>query len=128
MQFETIDDPPAQDDKTGPAAATTTPYETERQATAAVAGIYANCELSNQRGVMGEANLAFLRESCDQAGVALGAFDTRILAWLAGWEPETCAVVAGLVTRAYAAGLSAPGPTGPLAGKHCHCQPGSRPA
>ena len=89
MQFATIDDPPAQDDKTGPAAATTTPYETERQARAAVAGTYAYCELSNQRGVVGEANLAYLREAFDQAGVALGAFDTRILAWLPGWPTRS---------------------------------------
>ena len=40
MQFETSDDPLAQDDKTGPDTATTTPYETERQARAGVAGVY----------------------------------------------------------------------------------------
>ena len=30
----------------------------------------------------------------------LGAYDRRILGWLARWEPTTCAVVAGLITRA----------------------------
>jgi hypothetical protein len=34
------------------------PYETERQARADVAGIYAECGRSYRRGVPGEANLA----------------------------------------------------------------------
>jgi hypothetical protein len=107
MQFETIDDASARDGSAGPDTATNARYETRgRQERADVTGVYAPCERSSRRGVMGEANLAYLREACDRAGVALGAFDTRILAWLAGWEPETCAV-AGLVTRAYAAGLGA---------------------
>ena len=46
-------------------------------------------------------------DACTAAGVELGAFDRRVLAWLSGWEPETCAVIAGLVTRAYAAGRAA---------------------
>lgn len=37
---------------------------------------------------------------------ALGAFDDRILSWLANWEPETCAVVAGLIARPYASGAA----------------------
>ena len=41
-----------------------------------------------------------LTEACEQAGVQLGAWDERILAWLAGWEDSTCAVVAGLIRRA----------------------------
>jgi hypothetical protein len=114
MRFETTDDPSAQDGSAGPTTATTTPYERKRQARADVAGVYAQCTRSNQRGVLGEANLACLREACDQASVTLVAFDTRILAWLAGWEPETCAVVAGLITRAYAAELSPADSAGPL--------------
>ncbi len=55
-----------------PAPAAATPLETEAQA----------------------------REPCGAAGVELGAYDRRIVAWLAGWEPQTCAVVAGLITRA----------------------------
>ena len=69
MQFETIDDPSAQDGSAGPTAATTTPYETERQARADAAGVYAQRAASSQRGVMGEANLAYLRRPRDQAGV-----------------------------------------------------------
>lgn len=41
-----------------------------------------------------------LEGACAAAGVTLGAYDHRILLWLAGWEPQTCAVVAGLITRA----------------------------
>ena len=119
MQFETIDDPSGQDGGAGQAAGTTAPYETWRQARADVTRVYAQCEHSSQRGVLGEANLAQLREACDQASVRLGAFDARILAWLAGWEPETCAVVAGLITRAYAAGLKAADSIGPLSEQHC---------
>jgi hypothetical protein len=55
-------------------------------------------------GRMAPHNERVLRESCAAAGVALGAFDARIVSWLAGWEPETCAVIAGLISRAYAAG------------------------
>lgn len=52
---------------------------------------------------MREANLAQLMDACADAGVALGAHDSRIIHWLAGWEPSTVAVIAGLVSRARAA-------------------------
>jgi hypothetical protein len=102
------------------------PYESERQARADVAGVYAQCDRSNRRGVMGEANFAYLRDGCERAGVSIGAFDARILAWLAGWEPETCAVLVGLITRAHAAGLASAS-NAPLldpyceAGQHANC-------
>jgi hypothetical protein len=42
------------------------------------------------------------------AGVTLGAFDARIVAWLARtWEATTVAVFAGLITRAHLAGRTA---------------------
>ena len=41
-----------------------------------------------------------LKEACSAAGVETGVYDDGILLWLAGWGPETCAVVVGLVTRA----------------------------
>jgi hypothetical protein len=80
------------------------PYETDRQARADVSGIYANGHHSSHRGALGEANLAYLREACERTGLTLGTYDSRILAWFAGWEPETCAVLVGLITRAHAAG------------------------
>jgi hypothetical protein len=66
-------------------------YETWRQAHADVAEVYEQSRRSSRRGVMGEANLARLRDGCERAGVTLGALDDRVLAWLAGYEPETCA-------------------------------------
>jgi hypothetical protein len=44
-----------------------------------------------------------LTAACEAAGVSLGAYDARILAWLGEFEDGACAVVAGLVTRAAAA-------------------------
>lgn len=49
---------------------------------------------------MREANLAELTEACAAAGVQVGEYDGRILRWLADMEPQMCAVVAGLITRA----------------------------
>jgi hypothetical protein len=37
-------------------------------------------------------------------GVALGAYDRRVLDWLAGWEPSTVRTLASLLDRARAAG------------------------
>jgi hypothetical protein len=44
------------------------------------------------------------------AGVHLGAYDHQIITWLAGWERSTCAVVAGLISRAAGCALT-PGET-----------------
>ncbi|SRR5216683_3291586 len=102
------------------------PYETERQAAADVAEIYEQCRWSARRSLMAEANRDRLTDACERAGVALGAFDARILSWLGNYEPETCAVIAGLVTRAHAAGLAAAVPApllapGRRAGRHATC-------
>ena len=45
-------------------------------------------------------NLAMLMDACAGTGVEVGAYDSRILRWLSGWEAETVAVVAGLIVRA----------------------------
>jgi hypothetical protein len=45
-----------------------------------------------------------LLDACADAGVAVGAYDSRIVAWLTHWEDPTVAVIAGLISRAYAAG------------------------
>ena len=81
------------------------PYETEAQARAvpAVRAAYEAAHNSPRRGVMTERNHEALCRAAAAAGVALGAYDHRILQWLAGFEPQTCAVVAGLITRAAAA-------------------------
>ena len=66
------------------------PYETIRQAYADIRSI----------GRSDEALQLRLIEACQDAGVRLGVYDRRILAWLAGWEPETVQVIAGLIRRA----------------------------
>jgi hypothetical protein len=78
------------------------PYQTEAQARKqpAVRAIYDAAHASTRRGVMAEGSHRLLEEACTAASVELGAYDRRILAWLAGWEPQTCAVIAGLITRA----------------------------
>jgi hypothetical protein len=38
------------------------------------------------------------------AGIALGAYDRRIAAWVAGWDASTVLTVASWVTRARAEG------------------------
>ncbi|MFG2145526.1 hypothetical protein ACGFRG_15185 [Streptomyces sp. NPDC048696] len=38
------------------------------------------------------------------AGVELGAYDRRIIEWLAGWDSPTVATIASLVLRARKAG------------------------
>ncbi len=45
-----------------------------------------------------------LHAACRDAGVELGDFDRRTLAWLCGWEETTVQVVIGLIVRAHAAG------------------------
>ena len=82
------------------------PFETERQVRElpALRAVYEAFDVNPGVGRMASHNERMLRESCAAAGVALGAFDARIVSWLAGWEPETCAVIAGLISRAYAAG------------------------
>ncbi len=76
------------------------PYETEREARRA--------SLWETRGrdsgtPMDAANMADLAAAL--SGVDLGAYDKRIIAWLARcYEPATVAVVCGLISRARAAG------------------------
>jgi hypothetical protein len=82
------------------------PFETEREARAAAHEVvrpeYGWSILHEPQ------NLLLLERACAAAGVELGAYDRRILDWLAGFEDSMCAVVAGLVARAVAA--ARPGP------------------
>jgi hypothetical protein len=79
------------------------PYETEREAAGAARHIYSS---DPGTGAWGDGNHRLLEEACIAVGVQLGAYDQRILLWLAGWEPSTCAVIAGLISRAHT-GLTA---------------------
>jgi hypothetical protein len=83
------------------------PLDTERQARELppVRAAWAAWNAGGSRpGTMAPHMHRLLCEALSAAGVELGAFDHRIIWWLAGWEPTTCAVVAGLITRAHAAG------------------------
>ena len=88
----------------------TGPYETEQQVRElpAVRVIYDATHARHRRGVMGELGYRLLEEACEAASVKAGTYDHRILIWLAGFEPETCAVVAALLSRAQAAGSARP--------------------
>ena len=81
------------------------PVETEREAAYAARHIY-----DSPPAAWGDGNRRLLEDACRAAGVLLGAYDHRILLWLAGYEPSTCAVVAGLISRAHG------GPARPGAG------------
>jgi hypothetical protein len=89
-----------------PAANGLGPFDTERQVRElpAVRAVYRAFDADPGVGRMTPHNERMLRQSCAAAGVPLGAIDARIVSWLAGWEPGTCAVIAGLISRAYAAG------------------------
>lgn len=78
------------------------PYETDRQAAAdpAVRAVYEAFAATPGAGKMTPLNERMLTAACEAAGVELGAYDRRIVTWLAGWEPQVCAVIAGLITRA----------------------------
>lgn len=49
--------------------------------------------------------LRHVEQACADTGVELGAYDQRILRWLAGWEPEVAQVVIGLIRRAHQSGI-----------------------
>jgi hypothetical protein len=94
------------------------PFETERQAADAARHIY---DSPPGTGAWGDGNHRLMEDACTAAGVELGAYDHRILLWLAGWEPATCAVVAGLITRAHLPGME--DARAALLDPHRHSQP-----
>lgn len=78
------------------------PFETERQAldSPAVRAVHAAFDADPGAGKMHGPNLAMLLNACSAAEVTLGEYDRRIVSWLAGWEPTTVVVIAGLIRRA----------------------------
>ena len=76
------------------------PYETEDQAlaTSAVRVVYGAYRAGITSLHDGSADL--LLSACEQAEVTLGAYDRRILIWLAMFEPQAAAAVAGIIIRA----------------------------
>ena len=75
------------------------PYQTaaEVRAVPLVRDTYA---VAHAGGSMQTENERRLLGACQDAGVALGAYDRRILSWLAGFEPETVQVLLGIIARA----------------------------
>lgn len=90
------------------------PYESEDDArmVPAVQAVYEAFDASPGAGRMAPHNLAMLTAACEAAGIEMGAYDRRILAWLSGWEPQTCAVIAGIIRRAHEAAEPATRETG----------------
>jgi hypothetical protein len=82
------------------------PLETEQQARElpAVQAIFAAFDRNPGAGKMAPHTYRMLMSACVSAGVELGDYDRRILLWLAGFEPQACAVIAGLIGRAHEAG------------------------
>ena len=81
------------------------PFATELEARTAAHSLVPP---SDGRAILSEdQNLELILRACEAAGVEMGAYDDRIAGWLAGWEDSICAVVAGWVLRAHAAGLAA---------------------
>jgi hypothetical protein len=76
------------------------PFETEHQARQSPAVRVAYGTWSPRLGSLTGANHEMLCTACTAAGVELGAYDHSILNWLAGYEPQTCAVIAGIISRA----------------------------
>ena len=78
-------------------AALSGPYDSQREAAKAAKDIY---DLPPGNRSWTVANQKLLLDACAAAGVYLKGYDHEVIAWLAGFEPSTCAVIAGLITRA----------------------------
>lgn len=76
------------------------PFETTTEARAVVRGIHSAAAADYRRGVMPDANHRLLCTALDSADVELGGYDHEVVEWLAAWEPERCAAIAGWITRA----------------------------
>jgi|SRR5579862_3561569 len=77
----------------------TGPFATDRQA-ADAARLIGGPLREGWSILSAKQNEQLLVQACESAGITLGAYDQRILTWLSGFEDSTCAVIAGLITRA----------------------------
>jgi hypothetical protein len=77
------------------------PLETQRQARELpqVQAIQEAMRSGSQADMI-EANLTMLVSALDEAGVVPGAWERQICEWLAGYEPQTCAAIAALISCA----------------------------
>ncbi len=83
------------------------PFESEAEVRAlpAVRQVYEAFTADPGAGKMSRHNHRMISDALDAAGVELGQFDYRIARWLAGFEPQTCAVIASWIQRASRASL-----------------------
>jgi hypothetical protein len=80
------------------------PYSSEREARR-------DADHAGLTGTATVRNRDMLTRACWTSHIEAGLFDARIIDWLAGYKPATCAVIAGLVRRAYDAGQERRGGT-----------------
>ncbi len=78
--------------------------EADARALPSVAAIFRAVTEGSRQGVMEAGCKRMLRDACSSAGVEMGAYDEHVLAWLAMWEPQVCAAVAGWIERAHESG------------------------
>ena len=104
------------------------PFETEREARElpAVRAVYEAFRADPGLGKMTPHIHRMLLDALAAAGVDLGAYDHQIAEWLANWEPQTVAVIAGWVTRASEGPPGLDG-DGPLPEGTASTQPGHHP-
>ncbi len=78
------------------------PFDTEAEVRAlpAVREVYAAFDADPGVGKMTPHIHRMLLDALAAAGVYLGPYDHQIAEWLANWEPQTVAVIAGWVRRA----------------------------
>jgi hypothetical protein len=83
-----------------PGGGDTGPFETEVEAIAApaVQAVYEAMRSRNAR--MQDGSAAMILAACEGAGVTLGAYEARIVRWVAGFEPQAAAALAAIIARA----------------------------
>lgn len=82
----------------------TGPFGTEAEAAAAARAL-AGPPDPGRPILSPEQRLRMLTKACEEAGVTLGAYDTRFVAWLSGWGDGFSGVFAGIVDQAHTAGM-----------------------
>lgn len=84
------------------------PFDTERQAlaTRAAASIKAAFDANPGVGASVPECLKVMTDACEAAGIALGRLDLSFLQGVAWRETSDAVSLAGMITRAYLAGLA----------------------
>jgi hypothetical protein len=83
------------------------PYETGGSAVIDTRGVFIAAQASADRDLASKILEGLVLGSAREAGVELGAYDRRMIAWFATWEPEVVQVILGLIERAHIGGRRA---------------------